>query len=390
MGSASHDLFIGDIMAEEIKKSIEWDKVYKCNWVKLFQKYEIDWKEYYNPLRLLTEHDTDNEIPGIIGCCSNRSAGKTTAFQISSLILFKEFGCQVIYLYRYQYELNAVGSIFEDTLAQYPQFGTEVTAKPIAKGLFYAMFLDDILMGYAISLNNPDSLKKYAPLFANTYFIVMEEFQTENGTYLANEIGKLQSILLSVSRGGGKQSRFMRLILLSNNVTIMNPYFIFLGVYRNYQKGTKFLHGKGYVFQFEFNEAASKAMDNNRLLKAFRNSDYLSTMSRDDYLIDASTFIQKPKGRSKYIFTIVYSGEHYGVWEYYEEGFIYVSSKYDKTFKTIVAFHAADHTQNTVMLNHYDYLWSNIKEAYEKGFLRFSDMKAKSVILEILAIDMYK
>lgn len=382
--------FIGDIMAEEIKKSIDWDKVYNCNWVKLFQKYEIDWKEYYNPLRLLTEHDTDNEIPGIIGCCSNRSAGKTTAFQISSLILFKEFGCQVIYLYRYQYELNAVGSIFEDTLALYPQFGTEVTAKPIAKGLFYAMFLDDILLGYAISLNNPDSLKKYAPLFANTYFIVMEEFQTENGTYLANEIGKLQSILLSVSRGGGKQSRFMRLILLSNNVTIMNPYFIFLGVYRNYQKGTKFLHGKGYVFQFEFNEAASKAMDNNRLLKAFRNSDYLSTMSRDDYLIDASTFIQKPKGRSKYIFTIVYSGEHYGVWEYYEEGFIYVSSKYDKTFKTIVAFHAADHTQNTVMLNHYDYLWSNIKEAYEKGFLRFSDMKAKSVILEILAIDMYK
>ena len=102
----------------------------------------------------------------------------------------------------------------------------------------------------------------------------MEEFQTESGAYLNNEIGKLQSILTSVSRGGGKQSRFMRLILLSNNVSLMNPYFIFLGVYRNYQKGTKFLHGKGYVFEFAFNESASKAMEENRLLKAFRNSDY--------------------------------------------------------------------------------------------------------------------
>ena len=377
-------------MAEEIKKSIEWDKVYKCNWEELFQKYNINWKEYYNPLRLLTEHDSDDELPGIIGSCSNRSAGKTTAFQIASLILFKEFGCQVIYLYRYQYELNAIGSIFEDTLSLYPQFGKEVTAKPVAKGLFYSMYLDDVPLGYAISLNNPDALKKYSPMFANTYFIIMEEFQTESGAYLNNEIGKLQSILTSVSRGGGKQSRFMRLILLSNNVSLMNPYFIFLGVYRNYQKGTKFLHGKGYVFEFAFNESASKAMEENRLLKAFRNSDYLTAMSRDSYLIDASTFIQKPKGRSKYLFTIVYSGDHYGVWEYYEEGFIYVSSKYDKTFKTIVAFNAADHTQNTVMLSHYDYLWTNIKEAYEKGFLRFSDMKAKSVILEILAVDMYK
>lgn len=359
------------------------------DWESLFKKYNIDWKHYYNPTKLLLEPDSDGDVPGVIGSCSNRSAGKTTAFQIASLILFKEYGLQVIYLYRYSYELNAVGSIFEDTLSSYPAFGDQVTAKPMAKGLFYQMFLDELPFGYAISLNNTDSMKKYSPLFSRTYFIIMEEFQTENGKYLPHEMTKLQSILTSVSRGGGKQSRFMRLVLLSNNVTLMNPYFIFFGIFRNYQVGTKFLHGKGYCFQFEFNQAASTAMKENGLLKAFQESDYLTSMSRDSYLIDASSFIKKPTGKSKYIFTLIYDSDYFGVWDYYEEGYLYVSQKYDPSYNTVVAFKASDHTQNTVMLNHYDYLWANIKNAYESGYLRFADMKSKNVILEILAIDLY-
>ena len=369
---------------------INWNEVYNADWEKIFEKYEINFYHYYNPIKLLNETDSDGDLPGIIGSCSNRSAGKTTAFLLTNLVAFHEFSTQCVLLYRYSYELCACGSIFQDALSLYPQLGTEVTVKPMAKGLYYQMFLDERPFGFAISLNNPDALKKYSPIFANTFFILMDEFQTESGSYLPNEIQKLQSILTTVSRGGGKQSRFMRLVLLSNNVTLMNPYFIFLGIYKNYQAGTKMLHGKGYVFEFSYNKAASEAMQSNKLLKAFNESDYVKSMSRDSYLIDARTFVQKPKGRSRYIFTIVYNGEHFGVWEYYEEGFIYVSTKYDQSYKTIVAFNPSDHTQNTVMLSHFDYLWSNIRDAYKNGYLRFSDLKAKSVALDILAIDLYK
>lgn len=369
---------------------MNWDDIIYTDWQALFQKYQIEFGDYYNPIKLLTERDADGDLPGIIGCCSNRSAGKTTAFLLATLALYKEYGVQCILLYRYSYELNACSAIFEDALSLYPDLGEEITAKPVAKGLFYQIFNDGQPFGFALSLNNVDSIKKYSPMFAKTFLLIMDEFQTESGSYLSGEVTKLQSLLLSVSRGGGKQSRFMRLCLLSNNVSLLNPYFIHFGIYKYYQKGTKILHGKGYVFEFSYNSASSKAIRENGLFKAFEQSEYTSVMSSNEYLIAADTFIQKPKGRSKYIFTILYDSDYYGVWDYFEDGYIYVSTKYDKSYKMVVTFRAADHMQTTVMLNHYDYLWNNIREAYKDGMLRFSDMKAKNMILDVLAIDLYK
>ena len=51
---------------------------------------------------------------------------------------------------------------------------------------------------------------------------------------------------------------------------------------------------------------------------------------------------------------------------------------------------ASDHSQNTIMLNHYSYLWKNVRDAFNNGYLRFDDMKAKSAIFDILSVDLYK
>lgn len=345
---------------------------------------------YYNPQKILNMKDLDGDSPSIFIITTNRSAGKTTAFLKKSLEDFKKYKKQTVLFYRHSYELNACSAIFKDVMTIYPEYGEEMKAFPHAKGLYYEMFLDDETFGYAVSLNNPDALKKYSPIFASVGNIIFDEFQTETGKYLAKEVQKLQSIYLTIARGGGKQSRKVNLFMLGNMVSIMNPYFINLEIHKRLKDNTNFMRGNGWVAEFGFNDSASKAIKGNSFFKAFANEDYMSYSTEKVYLHDADIFINKPKGRAKYICTIVHDGMSFGVREYFDEGVLYVSHKPDNSCKQVIAFKASDHNQNTIMLTHYSFLWKNIRDAFNNGYLRFDDMKAKSAIFDILAVDLYK
>ena len=345
---------------------------------------------YYSPKPILRVKDLDNEEPAIYMITTNRSGGKTTAFLKKSLADFKSDGSQVLFLYRYSYELSSCADIYADVLNLYPQYGFEVKSFTHAKGLFYELQLDKQTLGYAVSLSNPDALKKYSPIFAKVKMIIFDEFQVETGRYLPKEVEKLQSIYLTVARGGGKQSRAVKVFMLSNMVSIMNPYFIEFGIHKRLRDNTHFLRGNGWVAEFGYISSASKAIKENGFFKAFKGSAYMNFSTESIYLHDADVFVQKPKGKSKYIFTIIHDGISYGVREYFETGIIYVSGKPDNSCRNVVTFKASDHNQTTMMLNHYSFLWKNIRDAYNNGYLRFDDVKAKNAIFDILGVDIYK
>lgn len=42
------------------------------------------------------------------------------------------------------------------------------------------------------------------------------------------------------------------------------------------------------------------------------------------------------------------------------------------------------------MLEHYDYLFENLVDAYRKAYLRFDDLDSKNMAVELLGIDLYK
>lgn len=346
--------------------------------------------EYYNPKIILSKKDLNKQEPSIYMVTTNRSAGKTTGFLKESLELFKEKQRKTILMYRYTYELNAAATIYKDVLSMYPEYGKEMTGLAHARGMFYEIFLDGESFGYAVSLNNPDSLKKYSPLFVDVDMVIFDEFQTESGKYLTKEVQKFQSVLLTIARGGGEQSRKIKVFLLGNMVSLMNPYFIQFGIHKRLRSDTKFMRGEGWIAEFGFNESASKAIQENGIFKAFNNDDYMSYSTDNIYLHDTSIFVEKPSGKSKYICTILHDGTYYGVREYFEKGIVYVSKKADRTCKNVITFKASDHNQNTIMMNHYSFLWKNIKDAYQRGYLRFDDLKSKNAIFDILSIDIYK
>jgi hypothetical protein len=346
--------------------------------------------QYYDGSKILSMTDLDKLEPSIYMISSNRSAGKTTYYLNKAMKHFKETGRKTILLYRYQYELNSSHEIFADVMRMNPEYGQEMQSVAMAKGMFYELFLDHESFGYSLSMNNPDSLKKYSPIFTEVDYIIFDEFQPESGKYLPNELKKFQSILLSIARGGGAQSRSVKVFMLSNYVSIMNPYYIQFGIHKRIKADTKFMRGNGWVAEFCYNESASNAIRQNGIARAFIGDGYLTSAMKKEYLFNVDTFISNPSGKNKYLFTIIHDGVNYGVRDCFESGVMYVSKKYDPSCSNVVAFKASDHNQNTTMLTHYSYLWKNIKDAFNNGYLRFDDIQSKNAIFDILAVDMYK
>lgn len=333
--------------------------------------------------------DLEGKEPTIYMVTSNRSAGKTTAFLLEGLKKFKESKRKTILIYRHQYELNSSGVIFNSVLKLYNDLGNEITTITHARGLFYEILLDGESFAFAVSLNNVDSLKKYSPLFAEVDMCIFDEFQLENGSYLPKEVEKLQSLLLTIARGGGKQSRPIKVFLLGNNVSMLNPYFIFFDVVKRLKPETKFLRGTGWIAEFNFNESASKSIQENGLYRAF-DSQYMQYSANNKKLFNEDEFIDKCTGKAKYLFTIKHNGKLWGVREQLNTGITHISENFDNSCKNVLVFTSGEHSSNTVMLNKHSFIAKKLKESYQLGLLRFSSLNAKNVIYDILALDFNK
>ena len=258
-----------------------------------------------------------------------------------------------------------------------------------AKGLFYEFLLNGESFAYAISLSNVDAIKKYSPLFSEVDLCILDEFQKEDGKYLKNEVQRLESLLISIARGGGQQSRPIKVFLLGNNISMLNPYFIHFDINRRFRQGTKFIRGKGWIAEFNYNESASNALKSNGLYRAF-DSNYMKTSADNVKLFKEDEFIEKCGGKSKYLFTIKHDGKMWGVREDLNNCKTFVSENYDKNCRNILVFSSGEHASNTVMLGKNSFIMKKLKESYKLGLLRFSNLNAKNVIYDILALDFSK
>lgn len=214
---------------------------------------------YYDGTKILSMLDINGNKPELYLITSNRSGGKTTYFGRLCVNRFKEKGEKFALIYRYNYELDDCAEKFFKDLSTLFFNGSIMTSKRRASGIFHELFLDDEPCGYAISLNSADQLKKYSHLFSDVERMIFDEFQSETNHYCSDEIRKFISVHTSVARGQGKQSRYVPVFMLSNPVSIINPYFVELGISERLKDDTKFLRGNGFILEQGFIETASRA-----------------------------------------------------------------------------------------------------------------------------------
>lgn len=355
---------------------------------------------FYDGTKLLSLQDKNGDRPEIIICESNRSAGKTTYFTRLAFNRFLSGRARKIgFLYRFNYELvNCAEKIFKDVSALFfPD--KSLVSKARARGIYHDLYIGDTsklenwntdykLCGYAMSINNADQIKKLSHLFSDIDLLIFDEFQSETGKYSANEVAKFISIHTSIARGRGEQVRFVPVIMISNPVSIVNPYYVELGISTRLTAETKYMRGDGFVLERIWNESAAVQQKGSAFNRAFAGNDYIKYAAESVYLNDNLAFVSSCDGFgfSRYVCTIKYSGKEYAIREFPEAGILYCDQRPDTSYPLKIALTVGDHDVNYIVLKNNEALFSDLKYYFNRGCFRFKNLECKEVVFKIIGI----
>lgn len=341
--------------------------------------------KYYDGTKLLSMKDINGDTPEIFMCTSNRSGGKTTYFNRLLVNRFLKDKEKFMLIYRFSYELDDCADAFFGDIKTLFFPGHEMHSEVRGKGLYRELFMDNRPCGYAIALNQADMIKKRSHLFSDTKRMLMDEFQSENNKYCPKEVQKFISVHSSIARGQGQQARYLPVYMLSNPVSIINPYYVEMGISHRLRDDTNFLRGDGWVLENGFIETASRAQKESAFNRAFAGNSYVAYSSEATYLNDNKAFIEKPEGFSRYICTLKYNGQHYAVREFGELGIIYIDHNADMTCKALLTVTLEDHTINYVMLGRADFFIIKLRDLFNKGCFRFKDLQCKEALMTAIS-----
>ena len=340
---------------------------------------------YYDGTKLLSLLDLDGQKPEIYMCTTNRSAGKTTYFSRLLVNRFLDSGEKFGLIYRYNYELDDCADKFFKDIGSLFFSSHAMINRRKAGGMFHELVLDDKPCGYAISLNSADQLKKYSHLFSDICAMMFDEFQSESNHYCPDEIRKLLSVHTTVARGQGKLVRYVPVYMCGNPVSLINPYYVELGITERLRADTKYLRGHGFVLEQGFLESASIAQMDSGFNRAFARNTYVQYASQSVYLNDNTAFIDRPSGASKYLATLRYENVDYGIRSFDVQSIVYCDDKPDTSYPFKLTVTTDDHNINYVMLRRNDLFLAQLRYFFENGCFRFKNLKCKEAVLRALS-----
>lgn len=340
---------------------------------------------FYDGTKLLSLKDINRQTPEIYICTTNRNAGKTTYFSRLCVNRFKDKHEKFCLIYRYKYELDNAADKFFKVIGNLFFPGSIMESKIRAKGCYAELYLDGESCGYAIPINASVQIKKLSHLFSDVKRMLFDEFQDEKNHYIEDEVDMLISIHTSIARGEGEAIRYVPLYMVGNAVSILNPYYVKMGISTIIDAKTKFLRGDGYVIEQGSYKEIAQLQKTSGFNRAFSKSDYVAYAAENVYLHDNLAFVESVTGSGRYLCTLRVDGSDYGVREYAGQGIVYVSPSADKTFPLRIAVTTDDHNINYVMLRRNDFMISNMRYLFERGCFRFKDLNCKKAIMKTLS-----
>lgn len=341
--------------------------------------------KFYDGTKLLSLMDINGKKPEIYMCTSNRNGGKTTYYSRLCVNRYLKYGEKFCIIYRFNYELDDCADNFFKDIGGLFFPDHEMTNERRASGTYHELFLDGCSCGYAVALNNADSLKKKGHMFSDTIRMFFDEFQSETNHYCPDEVKKFISVHTTIARGQGEMIRYVPVYMVANPVSIINPYYVEMKISNRLRTDTNFLRGDGFVLEQGFVEAASEAQSQSGFNRAFAGNDYIGYAAQGVYLNDNIAFLDKPSGVGRYLATLKYNGSEYAIREYAESGVIFCSDNVDSTHRFKLTVTTQDHEINYVMLKRNDIFIKNMRFFFEKGAFRFKDLKCKEAVLAALS-----
>ena len=339
----------------------------------------------------LLKKDNEGYNPEIFITMSNRTGGKTYFIAYLLFDLFRRFGVKFVLYCRTGSELgNVVSGIFSSVMHEFEGYQIEenIAVQNVYSDICVKYEVEEDgkktihkdICGYVICLNASDKIKKFSSNFYDVDIIFFDEFQAD--TYLGKEIDKYVNVHMSIARGSGMASRPVPVIMASNSLTIVNPYFEMFKLTNKIQENTKFLTVPGISLLRFVNNSVAEEQARSRFNIACSSSEQLKSNITNSWLKDNKACVCKPQsewGRGFYICTFVKKNEKYGM-RRYNNNIIYVSRSVDNTCNSIYALDV-DGMENIECAKRSLPL-QILRQEFLKGNVRFSDLACKYTMLD--------
>lgn len=340
---------------------------------------------FYDGTKLLSLQDINGKKPEIYMCTTNRTGGKTTYFSRLLVNRFLDSKSKFMLIYRFNYELDDCADKFFKDIGRLFFKDYEMTSIKRGHGKYAELYLNEVACGYAVALNDADMVKKQSHMFSDTDRMFFDEFQSETNHYCPDEIRKFISVHTSVARGQGKQYRYVPVYMTANPVTILNPYYVEMGIADRLSEETRFLRGDGFILEQGYVKSAADVQKESGFNKAFKANAYTAYSTEAVYLNDNKAFIERPQGQSKYLATLRYEKTEFALRSFPEMGIIYCDKHVDGSYPGRITVTTDDHEVNYVMLKSNDGFLANMRYYFEKGAFRFQDLRCKEAVLKALS-----
>ena len=345
---------------------------------------------FYNPKKLLNTLDRNNCNPEIFISISNRGAGKTYGF---GKVLMEDYvlkGKKIALLCRWQRELGSVADGIFKALFNNEYPGYSIEEKVMQRSVYAIIYLvktegeqkQKTIIGYVLPINGSDNLKKISSIFYDVEIMFFDEFQAD--MYCPGEVDKFINIHFTVARGNKEGVRFVPVILASNSLSIVNPYFVQLGLSTRIQSNTKMYRGDGFVLERFVNADVAQKQKESPFNRAFGKNRQTASNIDNSWLNDSWSCVEKPSGRGEYLFTLIDDDLKYGVriYENPDGKFVYVNRSVDDTCKEIYNISENGVVNVPVIKSSPNLLL--MRKAWLQGKVLFSDIEVKDIMLKML------
>lgn len=325
-------------------------------------RIKADKKDYWDIDRPLSYNCLFNFIVG------SRGVGKTYGAKKWALQRYLKTGEQFIYVRRFHTELKTVKNFWDDLRPAFPDQELEYK-----KGM---LLCDGKVAAIPLSLSTA-KVNKSVP-YPEVGTIIFDEFILDKGYhhYLPDEVTNFLELYSTVAR-----LRDVRLIALSNALTITNPYFLYFQIDPPYQK--EFAVQNDILIQVIENRKYKERYRDTRFGRMIAGTAYGNYAIENEFFRDQSAFIERKTGSAHYVYTIVYHERHMGVWKDYNTGIYYLSD--DNLDGPVYAASSPDHGENRVLLSGKGRgLYQNLCRAYRYGMVRFENQHLKNLGCEML------
>lgn len=301
-----------------------------------------------------------------------RGVGKTWGSKEFVIKDYLKTGNQFVYVRRYKEELKKIKKFFDDIKDRFPDVEFKV-APP-------NFLINDKVAGTAIGLSTA-KIEKSTP-YPKVKTIIFDEFILDKGYhhYLPDEVTNFLELYSTVAR-----TRDVRVLFLSNALTVTNPYFLYFDISLPYQKSIK--AKDDILIEMVREDEYTEKVKQTRFAKLIAGTPYGSYAIDNDFLRDDRNFVQKKTPNARYVFTFVYKGEKYGVWIDYDVGLQFVSKDFDPSSKLVYSLTVDDHAPNTMLLKGYKQgLVAQFIKNYKLGLVRFESINIKNICSEIIKL----